>query len=575
MSLILYLYVVTCTLKLHKLQEIKIPTIKETGATFTPEGMANVIAKKIIESYDFQENIPLTITDPSCGNGILLSAIDKQIPTPNLITLKGYDINADYLKETKFRSYKSSLEVYQDDFLSIAENIGGLFGSQEQEKEKYDIIISNPPYVRTQILGQKYAQKLAKQFGLKGRVDLYYAFLVQIAKLIKENGILGVVTSNRFLSTKSGISVRKHFEENYEIIEVIDLGDTDLFDAAVLPAITIARRVSNPKKTKTKFTKIYKDLSGDDRERKKKDTVYDLLESNDGYYLVDDVAYKKDSGTIKFMKDKESTWTLLTSDETLWVDTIHSNSKGFVKNYFKVRVGIKSTADEVFLDTRDKGKFDCLEQEIIYELITSKNIQKWSLGNKTNIKVLYPYNMDSEKREVLPIKNYPKAYSFLKEHEERLRSRKYLIDGGREWYELWVPQKPSYWKLGKLVFPDISSTARFFYDNTGRIVNGNCYWIPAFNEKQERLLALIQGITNTEMMTRYHDIVFCNKLYSGKRRYMSQYVENYPIPNPELKESQHIIDIVYKLRKAKKEEISILQLELEQATLIAFGLIPK
>jgi hypothetical protein len=44
------------------------------------------------------------------------------------------------------------------------------------------------------------------------------------------------------LSTKSGESVRKFLNENYEILEIIDLGDTKLFDAAVLPAIFIGRK---------------------------------------------------------------------------------------------------------------------------------------------------------------------------------------------------------------------------------------------------------------------------------------------------------------------------------------------
>ena len=54
---------------------------------------------------------------------------------------------------------------------------------------------------------------------------------------LKKGGILGVITSNRYISTKSGSDIRKYLLDNYEIIEIIDLGDTKLFDAAVLPAI--------------------------------------------------------------------------------------------------------------------------------------------------------------------------------------------------------------------------------------------------------------------------------------------------------------------------------------------------
>ena len=91
---------------------------------------------------------------------------------------------------------------------------------------------------------------VAKKYNLKGRVDLYYPFLIAMTHALKENGIVGVITSNRFLFTKSGNSVRKFLFENYDILEVIDLGDTKLFDAAVLPAIFIGRKKKN---TKNKF----------------------------------------------------------------------------------------------------------------------------------------------------------------------------------------------------------------------------------------------------------------------------------------------------------------------------------
>ena len=116
-----------------------------------------------------------------------------------------------------------------------------------------DIVIANPPYVRTQILGAQKAQALSRAFRLKGRIDLYQVFMVAMTQCLKDNGIIGVITSNRFISTRSGASIRKFIAEQYEIVELIDLGDTKLFEAAVLPAILIARespsRLAFPAKT--------------------------------------------------------------------------------------------------------------------------------------------------------------------------------------------------------------------------------------------------------------------------------------------------------------------------------------
>lgn len=88
-------------------------------------------------------------------------------------------------------------------------------------------------------------------------------------------------------------------------------------------------------------------------------------------------------------------------------------------------------------------------------------------------------------------------------------------------------------------------------------------------------LFLIQGIANTKLMTKYHDLVFNNKLYSGRRRYFSQYVEKYPLPNLNSKEVKEIICIVKKLNQTKKpNEISELESQLEIKVAESFGVEP-
>ena len=78
-------------------------------------------------------------------------------------------------------------------------------------------------------------------------------------------------------------------------------------------------------------------------------------------------------------------------------------------------------------------------------------------------------------------------------------------------------------------------------------MNGNCYWIYASNEEELNLLYLIAGIANSNLMVKYHDLCFNNKLYNGRRRYISQYIEKYPIPNPNTIYARKIIEIAKKL----------------------------
>ena len=194
---------------------------------------------------------------------------------------------------------------------------------------------------------------------------------------------------------------------------------------------------------------------------------------------------------------------------------------------------------------------------------------------RSKLKVLYPHISINGDKQTVDIEKYPKAKKYFLSHEAKLKSRKYLIEAGRQWYELWVSHKPDQWELTKLVFPDISLKPRFYFDEGGKIVNGNCYWIVATRIEDVDKLLLIQGISNSKLMTKYHDLVFNNKLYSGRRRYFSQYVEKYPLPDFNSALAKEVIEIVKKLNKSS-DGIEILELEnvLEIKVAQCFGVEP-
>jgi hypothetical protein len=99
---------------------------------------------------------------------------------------------------------------------------------------------------------------------------------------VDEKGIIGVITSNRFLYTRSGESIREFLKAKLNIMEIYDLGDTKFFDAAVLPAIIIGEKKNlTVSSTKTTFSKIYQShfLSTNTKQiEKKEDLLY--LSSN-------------------------------------------------------------------------------------------------------------------------------------------------------------------------------------------------------------------------------------------------------------------------------------------------------
>jgi tRNA1(Val) A37 N6-methylase TrmN6 len=560
--------------------------IKNTGATFTPRELSVFLAERIAFYVQGKVN---RVLDPACGEAELLLAMGEVLNKKKIdFCLTGYDANEQYLSFSKdrllcFGSEKAKL-IHEDFLLSVDIssdcNTPSLFEESALSKvnNSFDIVIANPPYVRTQILGTEQAQALAQKFNLKGRVDLYYPFLIAMTESLKEDGILGVITSNRYLSTKSGESVRKFLSENYEILELIDLGDTKLFDAAVLPAIFIGRKKKQKSASSANFIKVYEELNGYNGDLISVDSVYDILkDKQSGYFVVaNGKRYKKSSGDLKCKIGSGSCWEMLSCGESDWISKINMTSKNRVEDFFKVKVGIKSTADKVFIsDKWEELNGSKPEDELLKTLISQENIEPWNATDNFKLKVLYPHISVNGEKQTIDIEKYPKAKKYFIQHEERLRGRKYLIDAGRQWFELWVPHRPDQWGFPKLVFPDISLKPRFYLDNDGKIVNGNCYWIVATKKEDVEKLFLIQGIANSKLMTKYHDLVFNNKLYSGRRRYFSQYVEKYPLPDIDSNNAKDIITLVKELNQANdNEEIIELEYQLEIIVAKSFGVDP-
>ena len=545
---------------------------KKTGATFTPSKLANYLSNKLIGYYgDLSKSIVL---DPACGDGSLLISIAEQ--TDSIEKLVGFDTNKEYIAQTKKNLTEigiSNYKIENEDFLEISNKQNDLFSSNSLS-EYADIIIANPPYVRTQNLGSEKSKRIAKDFNLTGKVDLYYPFLIGMTNVLKKGGILGVITSNRYLTTKSGADIRKFLLDNYDILEVIDLGDSQLFDAAVLPAILIGRKKTSKTQLQStcKFVKIYETHDSTERMTETVGSVYDILSNNEtGIYRVGEKMFDYTTGILIHSSNKTDVWKMTNETENKFIDIIHKNTYCYVRDKFKVRVGIKSCADNIFLNPNLNSDIPS-EQELFKPMISRENIRRWRCDSSALMKVLYPHYDKNGGRYVYDIDKYPITKEYLLRHKEQLEGRSYLISAGRKWYEMWVPQNPALWKFPKIVFPDISVESQFAYDESGAIVNGNCYWIVAKNDTEKDLLLLIQGVANSELMSAYHDLCFNNKLYSGRRRYLSQYVEKYPIPNPNSGYSKNIVRIVKELNAAKDiNSCSALIQKLNENVRLSFG----
>jgi len=564
---------------------------KRTGSHYTPTRLAKFVANKILENFEIPDpNSTIRALDPACGDGELLMSLVESWPheSRNSLSLIGIDSDRIAFQNVRHRVQNvevNSIDLRREDFLDRVrtelKSTQPLPGSLLQS---VDIIIANPPYVRTQVLGAKEAKKLASDFNLSGRVDLYHAFLMAMKHCLKTDGILGVITSNRFIATKSGLRVRELLANDFEILDLYDLGDTKLFEAAVLPAVIVARRRQAPlfcETQTTRFLKIYETLEKTFTDES--DNVCTAITNRDDRVVrIGRDNYRVTAGTVDIPSSGNEPWIMVSDNERKWLQHIHECSKYELSDITTVRVGVKTTANGVFIrrDWEDLPDICIPESSLLHPVISSSNASKWKAKSEPDkcAKILYPHYAENGKRAVIRLDDYPRAKAYFEKYRKDLQSREYLTKANRQWYEIWVPQDPSAWELPKIVFPDISPVPSFMYDVSGAIVDGNCYWM-TFDNCEEDWLFLILGIANSALMTRFHDLSFNNKLYSGRRRYLTQYVEKYPLPDIQCQGAKRVIESVKRILHGglSQQEIIALENQVETAVMAAYNVeyVPK
>ena len=549
---------------------------KETGAHYTPRGLADFVAEKIVEICEATSEKP-RILDPAVGDGSLLAALLRRLP--NVRQADGFDTDAAAVsvatRKLHDRFPSTKINIVVEDFIALCSRTSENDLFSNSTIPLFDIVIANPPYVRTQVIGAAKSQALSDAFQLTGRVDLYFSFLIGISRVLRAGGIAGIIVSNRFMTTRAGAEVRKRLLEDFDILHIWDFGDTKLFEAAVLPVVLLLRRKTQnyAQKITTNFSSIYTTREVTNNEVK---TVFEALRM-EGDVKVSGQAFHVKHGILDHGLTETGVWRLTTKKMDDWLQNVRRHTFCTFGDLGKIRVGVKTTADKVFIrddwDTFSKNT----RPELLKPLMTHHNARRYR-ANKTarNAQILYTHEMREGKRTVIDIACFPKAAAYLNQHRAQLEARRYVIEAGRNWFEIWVPQNPDAWKLPKLVFPDISEQPNFWLDLDGTVVNGDCYWLALNDESKSELLWLALAVANSTFIEEYYDHVFHNKLYSGRRRFMTQYVEQFPLPDPNTEIALDIVKRVKELyQRMGTEDTQFLEIELDDLVRKAFSLFSK
>ena len=555
---------------------------KADGATYTPQLLADFVASQIVlHTSVTTDDGPVRVLDPAVGDGELLLSLLRQIDESMLprVEVHGFDTNADALDLAAARlseafpnvTLRFSHESFLDHVLEHygADHGGSLFPSVAAAR--FDFVIANPPYVRTQIMGTDQAQELARQFGLSGRVDLYQAFLIGMSQVMRPGAIAGIIVSNRFMTTKSGSAVRQAIQRRFQIRHVWDLGDTKLFDAAVLPAVLLLEKRLSRDTEPARFTSIYETT---EPATERAAEVIAALSHSGTIEIKDGRCFTVKQGRLAQAHESDAVWRVACDVTDSWLEQVQSKTWGTFRDIGKVRVGVKTCADKVFI-RRDWTSLPQADQpELLRPLITHHTARRFRAETtNTPWMILYPHEVVKGVRRAVDLAKYPKSARYLEQHRSVLHDRKYVLDAGREWFEIWVPQDPDRWAAPKLVFRDISEKPTFWIDKAGSIVNGDCYWLACDRGEDSDLLWLACAVANSTFIEEFYDHRFNNKLYSGRRRFITQYVEQFPLPDPELAESHRIVEAAKQLSELADQPVAAsLQNELERLIWSAFGL---
>jgi adenine-specific DNA-methyltransferase len=406
---------------------MKADTIKAGGIHYTPPALASFLAAVTVDHLP-RARKNLAILGPACGDGALLLAIAEALPRElrRRAKLVGYEMEPSALDSASRRLKLAGVNevVLNDRDFLVSDGVDSESGNGQLNHfeprpnnpvERLDVVIANPPYVRTQVLGSVRAQELARRFALRGRVDLYQAFAKAMAAMLKSGGVLGLLISNRFLTVKSGASLRHLQQTEFDLRAIYDLGDTRLFSAAVLPVVVIGNKPSGTDGGRCVFDRVYEarppESAGPQNHRFR--SVLDAVRQRDvvGRIRTPAGTFRIERGFLSVTNHAE-VWSLSTAKYDDWLDTVRARHAHVFDDVARVRFGIKTTADEVFI----RDEWDDLpesrrpESELVKPLITHRDACRWTNPAPGHRKsVLYPYCGGCAKRVPIRLDKYPGA----------------------------------------------------------------------------------------------------------------------------------------------------------------------
>jgi hypothetical protein len=482
---------------------------RRTGTVLTPLFIIDYLVKSAVRFYvNYQSQAP-TICDPACGYAGFLVSATKHLCAEYSISVKkallehiyGFDINQDAVAISKIilalYLLKSGddprglsfnihcIDTLCEDALHLIRTTDGVSG--------YDVIVTNPPYIRLQNLTPDYRRVLQSKYPQfsSGSFSTAMLFLIAGYRLLSETGCLAYITQNNIFTSLAAREIRRFLGENECVKRIIDFGHAKIFDNA--SAYTCLIFISRKRAPTFEYGRIYRNVNARTLEETK----------------LTHIEHK----TLNPMK-----WRLVTDEHRDNIRKLESLGSS-LGSICTVRVGFATLKDKVYsvkkTDQTVIGELPNGDYCTIESVVTRPAIKVAEFNNEEELKtntrrVIFPYEKTHGKYRPLGedelSSRYPRCYEYLSEWQQLLATRdkgKRSIEPWYAWGRTQCLEAPG----PKLLTKTFSGHPNFFYDDTDSLY---CNGYAVFNNQSGSVLfersyplRILQVILNSAIMDYY------------------------------------------------------------------------
>ncbi|HEG0309437.1 TPA: Eco57I restriction-modification methylase domain-containing protein [Campylobacter coli] len=319
----------------------------------------------------------------------------------------------------------------------------------------FDLIIGNPPYIRQEEL-KELKPHLAKNYKVyKGTSDIYTYFYELGFNVLKENGILSFITSNKYTRAGYGEALREFLLKNTYILKYIDLNGIKVFDSATVDTSILCFEKSKSKDNKFKYLALSNEIL--------KTCAYNI-----GLYK-DFAEFSQNSlSKESFTFSDENTSALKAKIERIGTPLKEWQGlniyRGILTGYNEAFIITTEKRNEILANCKDEAEKE-RTAKLIRKMLRGRDIKRYSYEWAGLWVIFIPWHFPNVEKPKTMLENeqdlkeqYLSLYKHLLSHKERLSKRNKEETGIRyEWYCLqrWGANYYQEFEREKIVYPCI------------------------------------------------------------------------------------------------------------------------